>query len=467
MLFNSSIFLLLLVVTFSVYYIPLLAKYQVQILIVSSLAFYAYGQPILLILLLVSALINTLTSYAVVNSKPSMLKFYAVLGVAANLTILCFFKYSPLFAKSFFDTTAGFGHFLLMIPLPIGISFYTFEGVSLLIDVYSNKHHDVLTIDKSFKAHVYKTLFFISFFPHLIAGPILKAYEFYPQIGNKKFADIDWSYVFKKLTIGYFLKMVIADNLANFTFWMAYPYFKSLSSVDLVTMVFGYSFQIFADFAGYSLIALGLAKLFGYNLNENFNFPYISSSFSEFWTRWHISLSTFLKQYLYIPLGGNRKGKIRTYLNLLVTMILGGLWHGAAWSYAIWGLFHGLALAIERFFSNDARTAKHSLPRRLIMGVTVFVFVSAAWVLFKLPFEYVVDYFKSIVVNGKMPANSNNIMLIAIYSIPVILYHLVYLCRSARYAVSFKKYEFAGYGLLLFLIAVNSGPSNSFIYFQF
>lgn len=468
MLFTSTPFLILLLSTLTIYYIPLFKKAQVMILIVASLAFYAFGQPGLLLLLLLSALINILSSYYVVNGSFRFRKLFAATGVILNLGILFFFKYSPLFAKTFLNTHNDFGHYLLLIPLPIGISFYTFEGISLLIDVYSNKHSDVLSIGKSLKEHFVKTLFFISFFPHLISGPILKAYEFYPQIGPKSFNGIDWNRTFRNLVLGYFLKMVIADNLTNFTFWMDYPYFKSQSSISLILMIFGYSFQIFADFAGYTLIALGIARLFGYVLIDNFNFPYISSSFSEFWSRWHISLSTFLREYLYIPLGGNRKGKIRTYLNLMITMILGGLWHGAAWSFALWGLFHGLALVIERLLSIQDSEAHKTNLNKLLNGTIVFLFVSMAWVLFRLPLYFVLEYYRSIAGNIHLKSSPVLLLLIIVYSIPVIIYHIDYLFRSYSTSVRTARiFDTLTYGFLLFLIIVNSGPSGSFIYFQF
>lgn len=468
MLFNSFVFLLLLIITFIVYYLPQLSKAQVLILILSSLIFYAYGQPVLLLLLLCSALINIITSYLVVYGPVNMHRIYAILGVTINLGILIFFKYGPLFGKTLFDTDNGIGHFLIMIPLPIGISFYTFEGISLLIDVFSNKHSDVLTIERPIHKHVVKTLFFISFFPHLIAGPILKAYEFYPQIGRKRISDIDWEYVFRKLTVGYFFKMVVADNLSNFTFWMAYPYFQTQSTFSLITMLFGYSFQIFADFAGYSLIALGLAKLFGYNLIENFNFPYISTSFSEFWRRWHISLSTFLKEYLYIPLGGNRKSNARTYFNLMTTMVLGGLWHGAAWSYAVWGAFHGSALAIERFINNNTQLKIRGSAGKIFQGLIIFISVTLAWLLFRLSFEHVILYLKSITQNIHRPNDYLLLSCIFLYSSPVIAYHFAYLIPSTwRIAIFIKRYQSFAYAFLLFMIVVNSGPSGSFIYFQF
>ncbi|HEX5001148.1 MAG TPA: MBOAT family O-acyltransferase, partial [Bacteroidia bacterium] len=271
---------------------------------------------------------------------------------------------------------------------------------------------------------------------------------------------------FRKLVIGYFLKMVVADNLKEFTFWISYPYFEGFKTLPLLVMLFGYSCQIFADFAGYSLIAIGLAKLFGYNLLKNFNFPYISTSFKEFWKRWHISLSSFLMEYLYIPLGGNRKGKIRTYVNLMITMLLGGLWHGAAWSYAVWGAFHGLALAVERFFTYRL-SLPNSLLIRFLRGLLVFSFVTLAWLLFKLPnFTHVIKYIQAIFANDGSNYFEMSIYIF-IYSIPVVLYHLVYLSEQKFGAIKLRKAEFLPYGVMLFLILTNSGPAGSFIYFQF
>jgi alginate O-acetyltransferase complex protein AlgI len=231
-------------------------------------------------------------------------------------------------------------------------------------------------------------------------------------------------------------------------------------------MLFGFSSQIFADFAGYSLIAIGLAKLFGYNFKDNFNFPYISTSFKEFWKRWHISLSSFLMEYLYLPLGGNRKGKTRTYFNLMIVMILGGLWHGAAWSYAVWGCFHGIALALERFITNKVHIKINTFIK-VLKGLFIFSFVTLAWLLFKLPnFEHAIAFIKCIFTNFNYKENYQQITYIILYSSPVILYHLAYLVKN-KLAFSFKKMEYVFYGVLFFLIIVNSGSSGSFIYFQF
>jgi alginate O-acetyltransferase complex protein AlgI len=264
--------------------------------------------------------------------------------------------------------------------------------------------------------------------------------------------------------------MVIADNLKDHTFLIAYPYFKHYSTLTLLSLIFGFSMQIFADFAGYSLIAVGIACLFGYRLPQNFNFPYISRSFSDFWRRWHISLSTWLKDYLYISLGGNRKGKKRTYINLLIVMLLGGLWHGASWSYAVWGLWHGVALSVERYLSNLKKN-KLEIETRLLTPLKVlfvFIFVTFAWLLFKLPeFGHAVLYLKCIYENVHIHNSWVPIGLCSIYSLPVIIYHFNYLIAN-QYGAGFKsKLDQVTYSVLLFLIAFNSGDPGAFIYFQF
>lgn len=471
MLFNSYPFLVLLVITFFIYYIPKLSRIQIPILIIASLVFYSFDQLHYVLLLLFSAGVNIIASYYVVYGNIKYKKAMALGGVIVNLCGLAFFKYSPLIAKTclnYYDPDSV-GYLLYNIPLPIGISFFTFEGISLLVDVWKEKYTKGTDIvDKSLKRHAQHTLFFISFFPHLIAGPILKAHDFYPQIKNKFFKNIQWEAAFKALIIGYFLKMVVADNLKDFTHWMNFSGY--LASPTLLTLMFGYSAQIFADFAGYSLIAIGLAKLFGYNFQDNFNFPYIATSFKDFWKRWHISLSTFLMEYLYFPLGGNRKGKLRTYINLFITMILGGLWHGAAWRYAIWGGLHGSALAIERLITDNTKNITLGKFLIVLRAILVFTVVSCGWVLFKLNFQGTFNFFKSIGANidrSFMPVDIYLLVFILLYSLPVVLYHVAYLCKGKRIWNTFKKVEYVFYGVMLFLIVTNSGTSGAFIYFQF
>jgi alginate O-acetyltransferase complex protein AlgI len=468
MLFNSFIFIELVFVTFVLYYLPRFSKYQVHILIFASLLFYSYGDPELLTLLICSVAINAITSYYVVYGQPRYRKLTATLGLVSNLSILAFFKYSPLIAHTFFDTKHSIGEFLVSIPLPIGISFYTFQGISLLVDAYKqdDKTNQKL-IPPSLEKHAGRILFFHSFFPHLVAGPIVKAHDFLPQIGVKFLKAIDWERCFKNLVLGYFLKIVVADNLKDYTYWISFPHFQAHTTITLVTMLLGYSCQIFADFAGYSLIAIGLARLFGYELINNFNFPYISSSFKEFWKRWHISLSSFLMEYLYFPLGGNRKGPVRTYVNLIITMFLGGLWHGATWSYAVWGTFHGLALAIERYLSDKV----HIEPNQFIVNakrVMVFSFVTLAWLLFKLPdFSHVIAYLQTMYTNFTPAFEPTLCTFLLLYSSPVLVYHLMYLLKGTTLFTIFKKNEYLVYGFLIFLIITNSGSSGAFIYFQF
>ena len=470
MLFNSFPFIYLLLITFGLYYLPVSRRLQVHLLVAASFVFYSWSNPYLLLLLLFSITINAYTSYQVYYGQAGRKKFNATLGVVINLASLAFFKYSPLFSRMLFSPENSIGSFLLNIPLPIGISFFTFHGISMLVDLYRGKNikADTEFIPKLFTQHWLYTSLYIAFFPQLVAGPITKSYNFMPQIGEKSFADIKWEQAFKHLIMGYFLKMVIADNIKDQTFWVAYPYFEGQTSWTLITMLFGYSIQIFADFAGYSLIALGLAELFGYNLPVNFNFPYIAASFSEFWTRWHISLSSWLREYLYFSLGGNKKGNIRTYINLMIVMFLGGLWHGAAWSYAVWGSFHGLALAVERFF-NDKFGTRTSPLWMTFHRFKVFIFVTFAWLLFKLPnfgqaVLYLHDMFTHWHTGAPSPAISLNIL---IYAAPVVIYHLYYLHKEKTGRQLPAGLQPAFYGFLLFAIFVNSGTAGEFIYFQF
>jgi len=490
MLFNSFAFLVLFSLTFFIYYIPAFRQLQIVILVSSSLIFYSWDSPPLLVLLLLSIFINGLTSFKIDSASKHQKITWLLIGLSFNLLILIFFKYGALIANLFSNNLAesedSIFTFLLRLPLPIGISFYTFEGISLLIDVLRTKpnQEEASFVDASFKKHILKTSFFIAFFPHLIAGPILKANNFYPQIKPKYLKQIPWDVVFRSLVIGYFLKMVIADNLKDYTFWIAFPYYQSLSTFTGIVLLFGYSIQIFADFAGYSLIAIGTAAAFGYTLPQNFNFPYISRSLSEFWKRWHISLSSWLKDYLYIPLGGNRKGRLRTYVNLMIVMVLGGLWHGASWSYAVWGAFHGVGLILERLFNEQVQTRlNNSLPIwlefvcELIKIVLIFSFVSIGWLLFKLPdFGQALDFLNTMSHNLRLPTNQAVTNPVIIFSVPVIVYHLLNLpiiqTLSKEYCsklnlTSWNICRDLAFGGMVAMIILNSGTSNEFIYFQF
>jgi alginate O-acetyltransferase complex protein AlgI len=397
--------------------------------------------------------------------------WWAILGVGTNLGVLLFFKYSGLLYRTLMrpDPDDRIGELILSIPLPIGISFFTFQGISLVVDTYRNSHSATpsFELERGFGAHLLRISFFKSFFPQLVAGPIVKAHEFLPQISAKTIASIERYTVARNLIIGYFLKMVVADHLKDVTQWLAYPAFLNWSSTTLIALLFGYSMQIFADFAGYSLIAMGLAGLFGYRLPINFNYPYVSESFSEFWTRWHISLSSFLRQYLYIPLGGNRGGTLRTYRNLLLVMFLGGLWHGAAWSYAIWGTVHGLALVAERAVTGDREPGTRSMWLRVAKASLVFSFVTCAWLLFKLPnFNDVVQFVRAVATQWSIAPNYLLIFNVALYSAPIVLLYAYHLWRRVRGELGAAA-ETVVLGTLLSLIILESGSPGAFIYFQF
>ncbi len=476
MLFNSWVFVGLVLVTLLFYYLPALKKLQVYIMLFASCVFYAYDSFFMLILLLLSGIINAISSYgARYWLRP---RLYALVGVIVNISLLALFKYGGLVSYTFFDANDGIGRFLCTLPLPLGISFYTFSGISLVLDAYKGMYDETNSVQRdTLWRHVKKTLLYICFFPKLLAGPIVKSKGFFSEIHVKTICQVNWGFVFKTLIVGYFFKMVIADNLKDYTFWMTYPYFEHRGTGSLVLMIFGYSIQMFADFAGYSLIAIGVAALFGYKLPMNFNYPYISTTFREFWKRWHITLSQFLMEYLYISLGGNRKGKIRTYLNLLLTMMIGGLWHGAAWSYLVWGTYHGMCLVIERIVcgrrDNCLQLGTHGLSmiisKYLSMGF-VFVLVSIGWLLFILPkFEDVILYVKCIFANyNSVVFIDPKLLPIIIYSILVVLYHALYCCRNMFWVQKYVfRYDFVVYGILLFLIFTNSGSANSFVYFQF
>ena len=295
-------------------------------------------------------------------------------------------------------------------------------------------------------------------------------------IKEKFFRELDWNYCYKSLVTGYFLKMVIADQLNHHTFWIQYPYFETHSTFVLLTLLFGYSIQIFADFAGYSLIAIGIAGLYGYRLMENFNFPYISTSFSEFWRRWHISLSTFLREYLYIPLGGNRKGEYRRYFNQFTVFLVSGLWHGASWNYVIWGSLHGFYLVAASFRDKLLKKFGITIPQNKFIHVVniaiTFVLVSLTWVFFrndKAPVKQAFVILHKIgTLSWSEPLRSPLNAVEMWFSVGLILFMLIkehyYLTIPTRSNLFFYSL-FAAICVFIYFFGVFT--SNQFIYFQF
>jgi alginate O-acetyltransferase complex protein AlgI len=455
MTFTSWQFGIFVAAVFGAYYFPPFKALQIQLLVIASLFFYGYGQPELLPLLAVAVLGTHLFLILALRNRPLWLP----IGIAFNLALLAFFKYKFLFVEPASTGLTGVTlvDFLLKLPLPIGISFFVFHNISLLVD---------LTRQKSAPPDLTSVFLYIIFFPQLVAGPITRAEMFMPQIKPKYLADVPFVEAAKWILTGFFFKLYVANNLNEMTSYMDFPLYETLQTQDRWLLVFLYGYQIYADFFGYSAIAIGLALLFGYRLPINFNLPYISISFSEFWTRWHISLSSWLRTYLYIPLGGNRHGALRTYLNLMIVMGLGGLWHGAGLGYLMWGLLHGLLLVIERPLISRLQSIDSTVFRGIRISF-VFVCVTLLWIFFKLPnFDHAISY-----LSGMFTASTNPnppklfYSLALLYSLPVIIQHFV--SSSLFERSSWRGVEPYLYGSMAALMYLEAGPETSFIYFQF
>jgi alginate O-acetyltransferase complex protein AlgI len=488
MLFNSWTFGVFLAVVFILHYLRRSAVWQAVVLTLASFVFYGWGADHvrLVPLLIASTFINGAAAQVLLSPSASEARKKAAFAAALffNLSALAFFKYAGLLGRALLPAAlwAQWEPTLGHIPLPVGISFYTFQGISLISEAWWARQSGLPGLEppSGLRATLWfhtKVWFFKAFFPQLVAGPIVKAREFLHQIGLKAFREIDWNGAVKKLVLGFFLKMVVADNLKEATQPLSQPEtFIYASRLNLLALLYGFSFQIFADFAGYSLIAQGLAKLFGYELPINFNFPYLSRSITEFWRRWHISLSSWLRQYLYIPLGGNRHGAARTYLNLFLVMFLGGLWHGAEWKFAVWGSAHGLLLGLERLFNGEGRRARTDDSWSVGSWIKVFIIfniVSLLWLLFKLPDFHSMAVFLGAFKSNSVSIRAQDLLAIGLFSAPVVLWHLWAAnrdrieARRQGWAAPVVRTELWAYAGMLTAIALNSGAAGDFIYFQF
>ncbi|MFD1036422.1 MBOAT family O-acyltransferase [Sphingomonas hankookensis] len=348
-------------------------------LLLASWFFYGAWDARFVALLFVSAFVNWALAQAIVRSDDGRRgRMLVTLGVAANLGVLGYFKYAGFFLEQLAAllTPLGFGRDLplLQVVLPVGVSFFTFQAISYLVDVHRRRVPAASLLDLTL---------LMSFFPHLVAGPIVRGADLLPQF--RRVPRIDRGVVAAALLLilwGLFKKAVIASQLAGALVDPAFFDPTSRSSFDLLFGAYGYAVQIYCDFSAYSDMAIGLAALLGYTFPRNFDQPYRAASLQDFWRRWHISLSSWLRDYLYIPLGGSRKGPVRTYLNLFLTMLLGGLWHGASWSFVIWGALHGGWLAIERFWSRHRPAGLPRAPR--CMGILLtFHIVVLGWIFFR------------------------------------------------------------------------------------
>tara|TARA_B100000315_G_C14580471_1_gene590204 strand:- start:1226 stop:2611 length:1386 start_codon:yes stop_codon:yes gene_type:complete len=447
-------------------------RLRLSLLVVASYFFYYADSGLLFVLLLFSSVLDFYIGRKIYeNESLRKRKFFLILSVIGNLGVLAFFKYANFTIGVANDIGNLFGASpslsALNIVLPVGISFFTFQTMSYTIDIYRRK----LTPSNSFL----KYALFVSFFPQLVAGPIVRASEFLPQLENRVTIVADnLKLGLTYISWGLVKKVIFADNLAPFVDSI-FSDPTGLSSFHIILGTLAFGIQIYCDFSGYTDIAIGAARILGFRLPKNFNKPYFARNPSDFWSRWHISLSTWLRDYLYIPLGGNRKGKSRTVINLMITMLLGGLWHGAAWNFVIWGAYHGTLLVIHKWITGRFNIIKSRV-------VSIFItqyFIFLGWLIFRVGnFDHLMfaikkflflDFF-SAGVSEIIPfllANKFAILLMITF---IYLHVFSYKVHNIIYKVnSLKLSHWTVYVafVLLLLFLFTPSLSQAFIYFQF
>ncbi len=470
MLFNSLAFFLFLCIVFVLYWFIVYKnlKFQNILLVIASYVFYGWWDWRFLSLIALSTLTDYFVGFRIYQSKDkSMQKRWLWVSILFNLGLLGFFKYYNFFIESWVDLLDSVGYefqntWTLKVILPVGISFYTFQTLSYSIDIYREK----LKPTNDFIAFAA----FVSFFPQLVAGPIERATNLVPQFLKKReFTYQNFSTGIKLMIWGFFLKLVVADRAAIYVD-AVYNNIENHDGLSFIVATVLFAFQIYGDFAGYSLIAIGTSKLFGFDLMTNFRRPYFSASVSEFWTRWHISLSTWFRDYLYIPLGGNRVGKMRWLYNLFVTFLISGLWHGANWTFIAWGALNGLYLIAE--------VLVHRKNRKGIINVLLtFVLINFAWIFFRAnSIDNAFYIIKTIfTAPGRLYIGSGDDIAALLYAILAIGILLFVETKkeyfNTLFSISKNKYEvvrLTGYAVVVFVILYFGVFGKSqFIYFQF
>lgn len=371
MVFSSNIFIFIYLPIVLLTYYLLDKKYRNYFLLLASLFFYFWGEPKHLYIIIVSILVNYLSGLLVDAGNTALKKkTFLVIGIALNLCLLGYYKYLDFFINSINE---GFGTNIPLTgqALPIGISFFTFQGLSYVVDLYRGK--------VAVQRNPLKIALYIALFPQLIAGPIVRYVDVNTQIEDRVCSVNKFSEGIYRFVVGLAKKIILANGVGIIADEIFDAPFTQHQILTLWLGILCYSLQIFFDFSGYSDMAIGLGKMFGFDFMENFDMPYISKSISEFWRRWHISLSYFFRDYVYIPLGGNRSGNV--YLNVFIVFALTGLWHGAAWTFVVWGLWHGLFRIIEMF----AQRKKLSILKipKLLKHIVTLLIVMIGWVIFR------------------------------------------------------------------------------------
>ncbi|MBG0857926.1 MAG: MBOAT family protein [Bacteroidales bacterium] len=461
---------------------------HLYLLLISLFFYYKSGGLFLLLLLLVTAVDYSCGLLIYGSQKKYMKRLFLVISILSNIGILAYFKYTDFFVStinnlfgtdikvfdflaSLSNATLGTSFSISNIILPVGISFFTFQSLSYTIDVYRGKIGPVRNITDFG--------FYVSFFPQLVAGPIVRASEFIPQLHNDfQVSKREFSHALFLISKGLIKKIIISDFIAVNFIDRVFDLPAAYSGFENLMAIYGYGLQIYCDFSGYTDIAIGLGLIFGFRLPVNFNSPYKAVSVADFWKRWHISLSRWLKDYLYIPLGGNRKGKFRTYINLMITMLLGGLWHGAAIRFVIWGGLHGIGLVFNKLFSSVFRSqiqGRSRIVRALAVFLT-FQFVSFCWIFFRAPDMDYVRMMLSQIWNSFSPGSY--LTVIPAYANVFLLIILGYVIHflpervKESYRGLFIKIPLVTQLAVIFLIAVvlfqmKTADIMPFIYFRF
>jgi alginate O-acetyltransferase complex protein AlgI len=472
LLFNSFEFLIFLPIVFFLYWIVFKHKLKSQnlIIVLSSYLFYSFWDYRFLSLIFLSTLVDYYVGLNI-PKQTNLFKQRALLlfSVCCNLGILGFFKYYNFFIDSWVSLFSSMGYEItsystLNIVLPVGISFYTFQTMSYTIDVYKNKLKPVEDFI-SFAS-------FVAFFPQLVAGPIERATNLLPQMLKKRKFSYQEGRIGVKLIIwGMFKKVVIADSLAPIVDSIFSDY-QSIGGGELWLGAIYFSFQIYCDFSGYSDMAIGISKLFGFNLKSNFKFPYFSRNIGEFWRRWHISLSSWFRDYLYIPLGGSRYGMLKSIRNVFLIFLISGLWHGASITFLAWGAFHAILfipsfiLNTNRKYSSEIVAFDNKLPsfQEFFQVVTTFSFVTLGWVFFRS--ETISDamiYLYKMIFEFNIPSSYRSLL-------PLVMFFCLLdwiMRKDERDVLKFGKFSLAAEIILILIIINLFGGNEQFIYFQF
>lgn len=399
MVFSSAIFVFLFLPLVLLCYFLSPRKLKNYVLLFFSLVFYIFGGPKFLLVLLAVVLIDYVG--AILIHKTNKKKLFLILTITCNILVLVYFKYTGFFLENV-NSIFGLKITIPKIVLPIGISFYTFQAMSYVIDVYRNK----VKLQKNFLT----LLLYVSLFPQLVAGPIVRYETIEDELNNRKETFNDVSEGIKRFILGLAKKVIIANQmglLADTIFGL-----NELSTPVAILGGIAYMFQIYFDFSAYSDMAIGLGRIFGFKFLENFNFPYISKSITEFWRRWHISLSTWFRDYIYIPLGGNRKGIKRQIINMLIVWLLTGFWHGAEWNFVLWGLYYFIFLVLEKFVLNKFLD---KLPN-VLKHVYAIVVIYFGWILFRCDSMELLKHYFNALFSFNFSAMSFNEILIYLES---------------------------------------------------